>query len=246
MRISTCLLAVALCAAFTGSTGAVTLYYGGDPQFPGGYANQENARGPHWAHYTYRVYDDFEVTAPAWHVTSIYNQLGGALPSDTQISSASYEIRTGISNNDLGTLVASGTGPASLSYQGAAPDNFSLFKMQMDFSVPLDLPAGTYWLMLVPNTVDLGQFYLRDSNLGNGIGSPRADQQAFAYSRFYFFPDTPPDGPTLIDADFSFGVLGDVPEPSAFGAIVLSMFLWTCGRSFGCDRRSPLASLRRR
>ncbi|MDB5325386.1 MAG: hypothetical protein JWM57_955 [Phycisphaerales bacterium] len=200
--------------------GAATLFYGGDPRFPGGAANQNNTTSTR--HFTYRVYDDFQVATPGWHVTSLFANLGGDVPSNEAVQSASYEIRTGMSENNLGTLVAGGTVPATLVYQGASTNSFNLFRLQADLTAPFDLSPGSYWLTLVPNTNDTsGQLYLRDSNLGNGTGSPLRNGNSFTYSQFYFFPTTPPTGPNGGTGDYSLGIAGSVPEPALGGILAV-------------------------
>jgi hypothetical protein len=199
-----------LVCAFPCLTGAATLYYGGNPKFPGGYADQNNLLTPNL--FTYRMYDDFQVTGTNWDINSIFENLGGNVPTGASIASATYEIRTGVSSNNLGTLVASGTLPGTFVFQSTSFNGFNTFGLQVDLSSPLELSAGTYWLSLTPNTnYSSGQLYLRDSLLGSGIGSPGPDNLAYAYS-----PGSVPSGPSAISFDASIGILGTavVPEPA--------------------------------
>ncbi|MBA3727440.1 MAG: hypothetical protein H0W86_13665, partial [Armatimonadetes bacterium] len=54
------------------------------------------------------VYDDFDVDDIGWTVTSIYANCLTHLPS---FNSMNWEIRSGISEGNGGTLMASGSGP---------------------------------------------------------------------------------------------------------------------------------------
>jgi hypothetical protein len=55
------------------------------------------------------VYDYFDVTAPlGWHVTAVYSANLFALQV-THITGANWEIRSGVSEGNVGTLIASGT-----------------------------------------------------------------------------------------------------------------------------------------
>lgn len=220
MRIGNGFVALALCAASASICTGETLYYGGNPQFPGGYASQDNFGS---RRFTYRVYDNFQVNGANWRVTSLYSNLGGVgVAADATVLGAYYEVRKGISNNNLGVLVSSGTLPATLTYQGSSFGT-SLFRFETALPAPLELTAGTYWLTLVPQTEHAtGQLYLRDSNLGGGVGSPGIDNTAFTYN---LFPATPPSGPTAVSEDFSFGVVGTrVPEPFAVPSVALAGF----------------------
>jgi hypothetical protein len=209
-RLSPWVFTQILICAIPGLCGASTLYYGGNPQFPGGYADQNNLASTF--PFTYHVYDDFQVTGAKWDINSFFENLGGDVPSDASIISATYEIRTGISSNNLGTLVASGTLPGTFAFQSASFDGFNSFGLQVDLPSPLELTAGTYWLSLTPNTnYPSGQLYLRDTLLGGGIGSPGADNLAY-----FYVPGTVPPNPSAIAFDASIGILGTavVPEPA--------------------------------
>src|SRR5207245_7615475 len=100
------LLALALTAGFALNTTAIaqappgSLWYNGDFNGVNGLANERNTIVTQAA-----VYDDFNVTAPlGWHVTAVFSD---NLMSTT-ITGADWEIRTGLSAGNAGTLIASG------------------------------------------------------------------------------------------------------------------------------------------
>ncbi|HEV3147957.1 MAG TPA: hypothetical protein VGZ24_04865, partial [Chthoniobacterales bacterium] len=101
------LFALALAAALVLNTSVCaqappgSLWYNGDWNLVNGLANERNTVVSQAA-----VYDDFNVTAPqGWHVTAVFSD--NAL--NTVVTAADWEIRTGISEGNAGTLVASGT-----------------------------------------------------------------------------------------------------------------------------------------
>src|SRR3954466_10508145 len=88
-----------------GSAGAqaALLYYGGDidPGNPDadGIANGQNVANP-----DSQTYDNFTVTGGTWHVTNLFtNNL-----NNTNITGANWEIRSGVSAGNGGTLLFSG------------------------------------------------------------------------------------------------------------------------------------------
>src|ERR1700732_818962 len=77
-----------------------SLCYNGDFNGVNGFSNERNTTITQAA-----VYDDFNVTSPAWNVTAVFSDN----LANTVITGADWEIRTGLSNGNAGTLVASGT-----------------------------------------------------------------------------------------------------------------------------------------
>jgi hypothetical protein len=103
------LLALELTAAFALNTTASaqappgSLWYNGDFNGVNGLANERNTIVTQAA-----VYEDFNVTAPAsmgWNVTAVFSD--NLL--NTVVTGADWEIRTGVSRKNPGTLIASGT-----------------------------------------------------------------------------------------------------------------------------------------
>ena len=82
-----------------------SLWYNGDFNGVNGLANELNTLVSQAA-----VYDDFDVTAPlGWNVTALFSDNLLAGNPTPVIIAADWEIRTGVSEGNGGTLVASGT-----------------------------------------------------------------------------------------------------------------------------------------
>ena len=97
------LFALILTAAFALNANAITLWYNGDADGVNGLANERNTVVSQAG-----VYDDFAITGgPAWHVTAVFSD--NLMTAGEVITSADWEIRTGISAGNAGTLIASGT-----------------------------------------------------------------------------------------------------------------------------------------
>src|SRR5713101_7639316 len=100
------LFALALAAALVLNTSVCaqappgSLWYNGDFNYVNGLANERNTLVTQAA-----VYDDFDVTAPlGWHVTAVFSD---NLFSSMTVTGADWEIRTGVSEGNAGTLIAS-------------------------------------------------------------------------------------------------------------------------------------------
>ena len=231
--LTAAVLALALTAALVLNTTAIaqappgSLWYNGDFNGVNGLANERNTVVSQAA-----VYDDFNVTGgPMWHVTAVFsdNLFNFGLPS----TGADWEIRTGISEGNAGTLVASGTTNSPLvTLTGRGGFGFQEYMVEvtgLNVFLPM-LPSGQhYWLNVTPVGNGTGRSFNSTTSGLHAVGSPPGnDQNAFFNSTFfgYFFSST--SNPTLGQPyDFSNGVIGTVvPEPSfwamvAIGAVVL-------------------------
>src|ERR1700736_6205699 len=145
------LLALALTAAFALNTTAIaqappgSLWYNGDFNNVNGVANERNTIISQAA-----VYDDFNVTAPMWHVTAVFSDN----LASTVITGADWEIRTGISAGNAGTLIASGTTNSPVvTPTGRSGFGFTEYMVEVTgLNLTLSaLPAGQYyWLNVTP------------------------------------------------------------------------------------------------
>jgi hypothetical protein len=225
------LLALALTAAFALNTTAIaqappgSLWYNGDWNGVDAVANERNTAVTQAA-----VYDDFDVTAPlGWHVTALFSDNF----SNTGITAADYEIRTGVSEGNAGTLVASGTTDSPvITLTGRSGFGFGQESMievtGLNIFLPM-LPSGQhYWLNVTPVGDGLGRSLNSTTSGFHCVGAPCGDDDnAFFNSTFYgaYFTNTL----NLCSEchDFSMGVIGTVvPEPPlwtmmALGAVVL-------------------------
>jgi len=215
-------VALALTAAFVLNTTAIaqappgSLWYNGDYNYVNGLPNERNTLVTQAA-----AYDDFNVTAPlGWHVTAVFSDnLTFAV-----ITGADWEIRTGVSEGNPGTLVASGTTNSPLVTPTYRYENeFMVEVTGLNVFLPM-LPSGQhYWLNVTP--VGNGGYRSFNSTTSgmNCVGTPCGnDQNAFFNSTYFgtFFTSTSNEYQPY---DYSNGVIGTVvPEPATAA-------LLTCG-----------------
>jgi hypothetical protein len=208
-----------------------TLWYNGDSDGRDGLVNQTG--GPQNPPDGY-VYDNFIVPAgQTWSLTSVFsNDLLSVTPN-----TAYWEIRSGVSAGNGGTLLYSGDGTDS-QIATTKSYNFSgnpllppIAEYTNTVSVSgVTLGPGTYWLAVVPDVGGLNQLYgaaatVIDTTSGvNAIGIPPGnDGNSFLTSTFFgdnFVPLSTIEGDTTQNWDVSMGVRGTVtfstiPEPSS-------------------------------
>ena len=63
---------------------------------------------------------------------------------------ASYDVRTGVSEGNGGTSLASGTGPAVVTATGRNFLGLNEYTVSVSWSTPVTLTAGTYWFNATP------------------------------------------------------------------------------------------------
>jgi len=221
------LLALALTAALALNTTANaqappgSLWYDGDFNGVDALANERNTLVSQAA-----VYDDFNVTAPlGWHVTAVFSD--NLITSDTVITAADWEIRTGISEGNAGTLVTGGTtGSPVVTLTGRSGFGYTEYMVEvtgLNVFLPM-LPSGQhYWLNVTPVGNGTGRSHNSTTSGFNCVGTPCGnDDNAFFNSTTfgYYFTNT---GNLGFPYDFSDGVIGTVvPEPA-------TVALLTCG-----------------
>jgi hypothetical protein len=202
-------LSIALCCSFTCARAEV-LFYGGDfnPRF--WYADSlsnENDTAVHGDPYGSAVYQNFVVPAgQRWNVTALFsNDIMTLTPSF-----AYWEIRTGVSEGNAGTLLSSGAGSDSYHRKG----DFAEYANTVS-GLNLMLGGGTYWFAVVPEAPGQQGTSANTNTYGqNSIGTQITDQQYFNSPFYgYNFTDAGDLGYFPI---FSSGVTGTVvPEPSS-------------------------------
>ena len=171
------------------------------------------------------VYDDFNVTASqGWHVTAVFSDNLLFVNPPGYVAGADWEIRTGISEGNAGTLVASGTTQTPLvTFTFRTENEFMVEVTGLNVFLPM-LPSGQhYWLNVTPVGNGTGRFFNSNTSGTNCVGTPCGnDQNAFFNSTYfgtYFTNTNNYDG----QPDFSMGVIGTVvPEPA-------TVALLTCG-----------------
>ncbi len=192
------------------------LFYGGDFD-----ANNPNANGlanendaivggnPYGA----ATYQNFIADAQGWNVTGLFtNNLSNLTPS-----SGYWEIRSGVSEGNGGTLIASGTGSGgNFSQTPTGRSGFGYTEYtDLVTGLNINLPSGMYWLAMVPTCPSCdGRSFNSNSLEGlNAVGTQVSDDQFWNCS----ICDNPTNADNLgIFPTFSSGVIGtDVPEPSS-------------------------------
>ncbi len=192
------------------------LFYGGDfnPASAGanGLANENDlivGGNPYGA----ATYQNFIVGPQGVNVSGLFtNNLSGLTPT-----TGYWEIRAGMSEGNLGTLIASGTGSGGNFSQTPTGRSGYGFTEYTDLVTGLNvnLPLGIYWFAAVPEcpTCENRSFNSNSLEGLNAVGTQISNLQYFNSAFF--------DGPTNADDEgyfptFSSGVLGtEIPEPSS-------------------------------
>ena len=138
----------------------------------------------------------------------------GTIPTKT----AYWEIRSGVSEGNGGTLLASGSGPDTVTATGLREFGYDIYKNSVAASV--DLASGTYWFAVVPLcTTCFGRSWNANTDGLNSVGTQIPDQQFF--NSVFFGANFTNANNEGIFQTFSSGVLAGssqfaaVPEPSS-------------------------------
>ena len=193
---------------------AATLFYGGDFDPNNGGANalaNETDATVGGDPYGAAVFQNFIVGGGGWNVTGVFTNNLSTNPAPT---GGYWEIRSGVSEGNGGTLVASGTGSITNDLTGRSGFGFNEYHNEVD-GLSVNLTPGTYWVSVVPQCADCGGRTYESNTFGtNSIGSQTNDQQ-FWNSTFFGVNYTNADTQGTFSA-FSSGVVGtEVPEPSS-------------------------------
>jgi hypothetical protein len=134
------------------------------------------------------------------------NNLSGLNPA-----TAYWEIRSGVSEGNGGTLVASGTGATTNQATGRSDFGFVEYTNFVG-GLSVNLGAGTYWMAVVPNDPNNANRSFNSNTFGlNAVGTQVSDQQYWNSSFF---------GANFTNADnegvfSSFSSAVYTPEPSS-------------------------------
>jgi hypothetical protein len=195
-----------------GSLPPGTLFYAGDLDLndpnQNGLANENDAivgGSPYGA----ATYQNFTLGSSATATGLFSNNLSGLNPT-----TAYWEIRTGVSEGNGGTLVASGTGATSNVATGRSDFGFIEYRNEVG-GLNLSLNGGTkYWMAVVPqDPSNPNRSFNSDTDGLNSIGMQTNNQQFFN-SAFFGANFTNANNEGAFAA-FSQGVVGTVPEPSS-------------------------------
>ncbi len=196
-----------------GAYAANLYFYGGDWE-----PNDPNANGLYNGTdaiiggnpYGAAVYQNF-VAGTAITVTGLFtNNASNYVPT-----SGYWEIRSGVSEGNGGTLIASGTGNVTNTPTGRNGFGFDEYNNTVS-GLNVSLAANTYWFAVVPTctTCAGGSYNTNSLHALNAVGTQISNQQYFNSS---FFNANFTNANNEIDyaATFSSGVYADVPEPSS-------------------------------
>lgn len=208
-------------ALWCASAEAGVLWYNGDFNCVNGLANHFNTIWPTnpWISY---VYDNFTVGNDGWIIDSVWsNNLQGF----TGVNEAIWEIRNGISIGNGGTLLYSGTAPATETPTGGYLDLGSGRGGYYEYTIMVTglnvyLSPGDYWLAVVPIAHVQYESFVSTTSGANAVGLPNNYEYAYWNSSFYSanWQRTVDYYPEL--EEFSMGIGGEalggaVPEPAS-------------------------------
>jgi hypothetical protein len=190
-----------------------TLFYGGDLDLndpnQNGLANENDAivgGNPYGA----ATYQNFTLNSSSTATGLFTNNLSQLTPT-----SGYWEIRSGVSEGNGGTLVASGTGNVTNTPTGRSDFGYTEYRNEVD-GLSVALNGGTqYWMSVVPVcTSCAGRSFNSNTDGLNSIGSQQSDNQYFNSPFFGTnFTNANTQG---VYSTFSSGVVGNtVPEPSS-------------------------------
>jgi hypothetical protein len=221
--LAACGLAVALVAT---PASAGVLFYGGDfnpnSSNPDGLANEQDLTVSQAT-----VYTPFIVGGSGWNVTGLFTD---NLMSITALS-ASWEIRSGVSEGNGGTLLFSGTSTPTVTSTGISFDDYLDYQVEVT-GLNINLSPGAYWMSVVPICLDSGnatcgggaRSFNANTDGTNAIGTPEPLNQSFFNSSYfgYSFSNAQGVGGDYDYPEFSSGVLGDqasAPEPGSMALL---------------------------
>jgi uncharacterized repeat protein (TIGR01451 family) len=163
-----------------------------------------------------RIFSDFTVPvadANGWEVSALLSNNLMNVP----ITTASYEIRTGVSNGIAGTLVFSGTAAATQVVTGRSLGGFTEYTVMVS-GLNIHLAAGTYFLNVAPvNSAapGTGVSYNTATTGTNAVGTPPGNNA----NEFWKTTGSNYAPTTGQGNDFSNGVIGNVTIPCVAPAI---------------------------
>lgn len=209
--------AVAAIAAAVPTTAQAQLWYNGDFNGVNGLSSERNTVVSQSM-----VFDNFVVTGAGWTINSVF----GNFLSNFTWSTADFEIRTGVSLGNAGSLVASGSGAATQVATGRSGLGFDEYTATIS-GLSIFLNPGTYWLgVSVVGSGNNGndRAFLSTTSGTNGSNAT-IDGVAYFNSTFFFANFATASGQTGTPSDFSLGVDGAgsgqstggddvVPEPA--------------------------------
>lgn len=156
-----------------------------------------------------RTYDDFILSS----TTTINAVFSNNLMSFEGVTSALWEIRSGVSVGDGGTLVAGGTSSATQSATGRAGSGYTEYTIRVG-GLNVSLAPGTYWLTVAPIGFGEGRAFVSTTGGANSVGLPAGNDANSFFDSTYFGANFENASDFADGDDYSMGVEGGaVPEP---------------------------------
>jgi hypothetical protein len=191
-------------------TGVTCAFYGGDLDLndpnQNGLANENDAivGGNPYGAATYQNFNWGGGTVGGLAT----NNLSGLNPT-----TAYWEIRSGVSEGNGGTLIASGTGATSNQATGRSDFGFNEFTNFVSTNVSLG--AGQYWMAVVPNDpANANRSFNSNTDGLNSMGSQTSGQQFWNSPNFFGVNFTNANNEGVFNT-FSQAAYATVPEPSS-------------------------------
>ena len=182
---------------------------------PDGLANENDAivgGDPYGA----ATYQNFVVNGGITVTGLFTNNLSGLNPS-----TGYWEIRSGVSEGNGGTLIASGTGAMMQTPTGRSAYGYTEYQ-DLVSGLSVNLTPDTYWFSVVPNDVNNANRSFNSNTTGwNSVGTEITNEQyfnsAFFGADFTNALNEGPDYPRFSSGVFaqSFHSVPAVPEPSS-------------------------------
>lgn len=209
---------------------ALSDWYGGDPTPATPVPTAAFYYAP--TGYTHLAFENFTWTAGGGG--GVVDAVGGnyfsfgASNAPANITEAYWEIRTGASVGNAGTLIASGVTTPTVSATAFTVAGEAVTRVTADIP-DLALPNGNYWFgMSLKDSPEAGWF-VANTQGANGVGAPLADGQTLYYvadpsnNIVVNYVDLVSNYGTdpLYDLDISYFVT-EVPEPSTVGLLAIA------------------------
>ncbi len=192
-----------------------TLFYGGDAN-GGSETNVQVAM----------FYDDFSLAS----TTDIGAIWGNYVYTGLAAETAYYEIRSGVTAGNSGTLVASDSAAAIVTPTGRS--FFGDVENRVAVNVSFNLTPGTYWVGLVPYGGDIGVLGLMTTS-GDDVGpvidpNPAPTGSTVGNGSSFFSPSYVNSASIVAtSSNFSYGLsTTSIPEPGPIGFLLGGMLLF--------------------
>lgn len=204
---------------------AETLWYNGDPN---GIAGMNN--GMVQTSTEFFTYEDFNVSGTGWDINSVWSNNISINGSMANWQQAHWEIRSGVSQGNGGSVLYSGNSAATYTLTGWSYYGSDIYKTTVS-GLNYHLDPGTYWLTVAPIAPTYGSgiydatiSYVAATSGSGSVGTPAGDNG----NAYLYWPDN-----SIIFglttswssnySDFSMGVATAtaVPEPVSTTLFIL-------------------------